>query len=75
MCNITSVPTTGGRSRSEIAHGDSLEKPKIERMNDLILSLENYLRLTYLEILKDKKLLNIFVSKKEVKRYFKKMAT
>lgn len=61
--------------RSEIVHGDSLEKPKIEKVNDLILSLENYLRLTYLEILKDKKLLNIFVSKKEVKRYFKKMAT
>lgn len=61
--------------RSEIVHGDSLEKPKIEKVNDLILSLENYLRLTYLEILKDKKLLNIFVSKKEVKKYFKKMAT
>ena len=61
--------------RSEIVHGDSLEKPKIEKVNDLILSLENYLRLTYLEILKDKKLLNTFFSKKEVKRYFKKKAT
>ena len=61
--------------RSEIVHGDSLEKPKIEKVNDLILSLENYLRLTYLKILKDKKLLNTFFSKKEVKRYFKKKAT
>lgn len=61
--------------RSEVAHGDSLEKPKIERMNDLILSLENYLRLTYLKILKDKKLLNMFFSKREVKIYFNKKAT